>query len=56
METIISWIITVPKGTMLLIAYNISADDSKLQQYFLVSSHKLYFLKFRKIWKNSLKK
>ena len=27
---------------------NISADDSKLQQYLLVSSHKWHFLKFRK--------
>lgn len=34
---------------------NISADDFKLQQYLLVSSHKWHFLKFRKIRNNSLK-
>ena len=28
---------------------NISVDDSKNQLYFLVSSHKWHFLKFRKI-------
>ena len=35
---------------------NISADDSKLQQYLLVSSHKWHFLKFRNSRTNSLKK